>query len=99
MVACNLGSRNTTIDLLADSLPILGTLDRPVVNETGLSGNFDFIIDFAVDPSGAHLNVPVDAPGPTVLQVLRDQLGLKLESTDGPIRAIVIDHIERPSDN
>jgi uncharacterized protein (TIGR03435 family) len=40
------GSRNTTIDLLADSLPILGTLGRPVVNETGLSGYFDFVMEF-----------------------------------------------------
>ncbi|MGC1293914.1 MAG: TIGR03435 family protein, partial [Alloacidobacterium sp.] len=38
-------------------------------------------------------------PGPTPVQALRDQLGLKLESAKGPVKILVIDRVERPSEN
>lgn len=96
------GSRNTTIELLASALPGLGRLERPVVDRTGLSGRFDFSIEWApepVGPSAPNADATADVRGPGFLEALREQLGLKLESTKAPLRAIVIDHVERPSEN
>jgi bla regulator protein BlaR1 len=95
------GSRNTTMELIADALPSLGRLGRPVVDRTGLSGKFDFRLEWTPEPNGSPPNADTqpDLQGPTFLQALHDQLGLKLKSTKGPIRTLVIDHIERPSEN
>ena len=96
------GSRNTTIDLLAAALPSLDRLDRPVVNQTGLSGRFDFRLEWIPEPTGsapASLNAQPDMQGVSFLQALREQLGMKLHSTTGPIQTPVIDRIERPSEN
>jgi bla regulator protein blaR1 len=97
-----LGSRNTTTALMAASLPSLGRLGRPVVDQTGLTGRFDFTIDWTPEsngpaPSGA--DTQTDSQGTTFLEALKEQLGLKLESTKGPMDTIVIDHIEPPSEN
>jgi uncharacterized protein (TIGR03435 family) len=103
------GSRNTTMALLASSLPGLsnasggdGRLDRPVVDQTGLNGKFDFMIEWTRQTDGTrppNADVPPDSPGTTFLEALHDQLGLKLESTIGPIETLVIDHVESPSEN
>jgi len=96
------GSRNTTLALIAASLPTLGRLGRPVVDQTGLSGNFDFVLEWTPEPGGPALpnaTPPADPPGPTFLEALREQLGLKLEPSKGPIEMLVIDHVERPSEN
>jgi bla regulator protein BlaR1 len=97
-----LGSRNTTMDLMASSLAGPGRLGRPVVNQTGLSGKFDFVIAWTPEPD---IRRPVDkdtipdTPGTTFLEALREQLGLKLEATRGPIKILVVDHVESPSEN
>jgi uncharacterized protein (TIGR03435 family) len=96
------GSRNTTLALLADALPGIGRLDRPVVDQTGLSGRFDFSIEFAPEsnpPSAPAADAPADLPGPTFLEALRGQLGLKLEPTKAPLQILIVDHVERPSEN
>jgi uncharacterized protein (TIGR03435 family) len=100
------GARNTTIDLLASMIPVLGgpfgSVNRPVVDRTGLSGRFDFTIDVrpeshnATPPSSSAEPEPV---GPTLLEALREQLGLKLEPTRAQIQVLIIDHVGRPSDN
>lgn len=78
-------------------------LGRPVLDKTGLTGNFDFTLKFAVarPDAEATLNaraVP-DSDAPFLLDAIQQQLGLKLESGKGPVEVIVIDHIERPSGN
>ena len=111
------GGRNTTTALIAWYLPSMGSLDRPVIDRTGLTGRFDFTIKWTPDPTsvlppGARLipkggsNVSAPAPnpapdteGPSFIQALREQAGLKLESTKGPVETLVIDHVERPSEN
>ena len=96
------GSRNTTMDLLAAGLSSLGRLDRPVVDQTGLSGRFDFNMEWVQEPNGAapsSADPPPDSQGFTFLEALSEQLGLKLESTKAPLQVLVIDHVERPSEN
>ena len=97
------GYRNATMDMLAASVTEAVGQGRPVIDKTGLSGRFDFTMELAPQTNGAP---PSDAPttaseplGPTSLQARRGQLGLKLESATGPVRILVIDRVERPSEN
>ncbi len=98
-----LGSRNTTMAQVADSLPGPGRLGRPVVDETGLTGTYDFVLNFAPENYNASLSpgttVTLDSAGPTFLEAVKDQLGLKLIPKKTPLRILVIDHIEKPSPN
>jgi uncharacterized protein (TIGR03435 family) len=70
-------------------------LDRPVVDETGLKGKFDFGLEWTVD--GPVSNDPKAPPG--LFTAVQEQLGLKIEGTKGPADVLVIDHVERPSAN
>jgi uncharacterized protein (TIGR03435 family) len=93
-------ARNVSMAMIAGAMPLpgMGTLDRPVVDQTGLSGTFDFSIDCA--PEGAAgPSVQANETEPTFLEALKDQLGLKLESTTAQIETLHIDHIEEPSPN
>jgi len=87
-------------------------LGRPVVDQAGLKGNYDFTLQWTPDEGpGAMAKVQTDAgpgtvapplpgsSGPSIFTAIQEQLGLKLESTKGPLDVIVIDHIERPSEN
>ena len=80
-------------------------LDRPVVNQTGLSGKFDFTLDWLSDETqfGAlGLKVPPPADTDTrsnLFTAIQEQLGLKLESAKASVDILVIDHVARPSDN
>lgn len=96
------GMRNAT---MADIVHAFSrSFDRPVVDQTDLSGRYDLTIEWVPEPSRIPRPADVGAQsepqqGPTFLEAFHDQLGLKLESTKGPIRTPVIDHIERPSEN
>jgi uncharacterized protein (TIGR03435 family) len=70
-------------------------LDRPVVDETGLKGKFDFPLEWTVD--GA-VNPDTKAP-PGLFTAVQEQLGLKIDATKGPAEVLVIEHVERPSGN
>jgi bla regulator protein blaR1 len=97
-----LGSRNTTIEMFADFLPALLELDRPVVDQTGLSGKFDYELNFTPPwrtPKEQTVDTQLDLSGPTFFEALKDQLGLKLKSSKAPIQTLVIDHVEQPSPN
>ena len=91
--------------LIAGALPGMGRLDRPVVDQTGLTGRYDFTIEFAPEPNGPAPAPPnPDAPppdpqGPTFVIALREQLGLKLQASKAPLPILVVDHLERPSGN
>jgi uncharacterized protein (TIGR03435 family) len=97
------GYRNASMDMLAASVAGFVGQGRPLIDKTGLSGTFDFTMEWAPETSNAPpSDAPTTAPdplGPTELQALRDQLGLKLESTRDPVKILVIDRVERPSEN
>src|SRR5580692_2867265 len=97
-----LGYRNASMELLAGSLSML-VLDRPVIDRTGLSGKFDFTLEWApVSNNPAPSDSPAapsDPVGPTSVQALRDQLGLRVESKKAAVPILVIDRVERPSEN
>jgi bla regulator protein BlaR1 len=102
----HLGSQNNSMEKIAGLLGVssFGTLDqnRSVLDRTGLSGKFDFTLEFSPDPSGPARTLPnfqPDPSGPTFLEALKDQLGLKLVSQTGPVYVLVVDHIEEPSPN
>jgi bla regulator protein BlaR1 len=64
-------------------------IGRGVIDRTGLTGNWDFTLTFAADPTAA------DANGPDFITALQEQLGLKLESIRGTMEVLVVDHVER----
>ena len=78
---------------------LLGQLvGRPVVNRTGLPGEYDIELTWtpeAASPDGAA----VDPAGLTIFTALQEQLGLKLESGKDALPTLVVDHIERPTEN
>ena len=81
---------------------IKSQVDRPVINQTGITGLFDFHLDFAPEVVNSGLRSYVasdDPPGQSIFTALESQLGLKLVSGTGAHGYIVIDHIERPSEN
>jgi bla regulator protein BlaR1 len=89
--------------ILANDLSYL--LSRTVVDKTGLTGPYDVDLKFAPDQAIAGIPGPTgDAPpagdaGPTIFTALQDQLGLRLEPAKAPVEILVIDRIERPSEN
>lgn len=75
---------------------------RPVVDKTGLSGKYDFALEFWPQRVGGtpDPNAPEPPPGgPIFPDAIRDQMGLKLVSDKGPVTTYVLDHIEKPSEN
>jgi uncharacterized protein (TIGR03435 family) len=67
---------------------------RKVIDQTGLTGLFNVRMELPPDPLNA-----TDATGPSIFTLLEEQLGLKLESSKGSADVLVVDHIERPSEN
>jgi uncharacterized protein (TIGR03435 family) len=73
-------------------------VDRSVLDRTGLTGTFDFSLEWSLAPDSAQpLGSQPEDPGPTFLEALQQQLGLKLKSTKGPVDVLVIDHVEHPT--
>jgi len=71
-------------------------LGHPVVDETGLQGPFDMELRWT--PENARQPLPDNAP-PFIVTAVREQMGLKLETRKGPVPVLVVDHVERPSEN
>jgi uncharacterized protein (TIGR03435 family) len=82
------------------------SMDKPVVDQSGLSGRYDFTVTFTPDPAQAALiggppPSAADNPdaAPNLFTAFQQQLGLKLESTKAPVDVMVIDKVEKPSEN
>jgi uncharacterized protein (TIGR03435 family) len=80
-------------------------MDRPVVDKTGIAGEFDFTLRWTPEESqfnGMGFRVPVPdgtAPLPGLFTAIQEQLGLRLEPQKIPAEVLVIDHVEQPSEN
>ena len=85
---------------------------RTVIDKSGLNGEYDFKLQWMPDPGQMNSMAPPpgaqpppseatvsDATGPSLTTAVQEQLGLKLESTKGPVEVIFIDHVEKPSAN
>jgi uncharacterized protein (TIGR03435 family) len=68
-------------------------LRRPVIDKTNLTGVFDFQLNWV------NSNAPTDEVGPSVFTALQEQAGLKLESAKAPVEVLVIDSVQKPSEN
>lgn len=91
-------ARSVTMD---DFVAMLqrATLDRPTVNQTGLTGKYDFDLKFAQDESQYGGEVPKasdDSQSPPLFTAVQEQLGLKLEATRGMVSAMVVDEVKKP---
>jgi uncharacterized protein (TIGR03435 family) len=101
---------NVSMERLA--LTLSNLLGRTVIDKTRFTERFDLELKFAPDealaglqllpPPPPAINAPVSAPDPNLASIftaMEQQLGLKLQSAKGPVDVLVIDHIERPTQN
>lgn len=92
---------------LASLVDVLSAqLGRTILDRTGLKGNYDFTLQWTPDQGQAAKDEALRAGAPTtdsapppIFTALQQQLGLKLESSTSPMEILVVDHIERPSEN
>jgi uncharacterized protein (TIGR03435 family) len=97
------GARNVPMEQIASSLTGGDSgLNRPVLDRTGLTGTFDFAIEFAPPPNNPFGPGPKSQPvpaAPTFVEALKEQLGLRLEPLTGQFDVLVIDNVEEPPAN
>ena len=89
--------------------PLTQQLERTVLDKTGLKGTYDITLLWTPEdvqppmPNGAEGNrqgsAAADSSGASIFTAIQEQLGLKLESQKGQVEGLVIDHVERPSEN
>jgi uncharacterized protein (TIGR03435 family) len=93
--------RGVSMEALASNLARV--VSRVVLNRTGLAGIFDMDLQWTdlmalLQPGAPAADAPAPADNPTsIFTALQEQLGLKLESTKGPVDVLVIDHVEQPT--
>jgi uncharacterized protein (TIGR03435 family) len=100
-----IGVRNSTMVEFAEFLQAR-LLDRPVVDQTGVAGRFDFTLEWRPDasqagpPGGPAPQLPPEVEArPDLFTAIQEQVGLKLESSRAPVEAYVIDKVQKPSEN
>ncbi len=98
----------TLVRLLSEKI-----LNRSVLDNTGLTGSYDFTLQWTIadesqgpmfkgageDQQGTGSTNPPESSGPSLFTAIQEQLGLKLESQKGSGQVLVIDHVEKPSEN
>ncbi len=89
-------------------LNLANSLGRPVLDKTGLTGKYDFKLEWSLETlnvssptaaTGAETPAAPEPNGPSLFAALQEQLGLHLEPQKAPADTLVIDHIARPSGN
>lgn len=101
----NMVNMNSTLSDFAGVMQA-AVLDRPVVDQTGLTGRFDFTLNWTPDESqfgGLGVKVPppsdkADAP-PGLFTAIQEQDGLRIDPSKAPVDVFVIDKVEKPSEN
>jgi uncharacterized protein (TIGR03435 family) len=95
---------NTTMGEFAKAMQYV--LDRPVVDRTSLEGRWDFLLKWTPDESqftamGYKIPPPADNPNapPGLFSAIQEQIGLKLEAVKAPAQVLVVDGVERPTEN
>jgi bla regulator protein blaR1 len=85
---------------------LVGQVGGPVIDETGIQGNFDFSMDWTADDNSpkrpgdsSDPSAPSELNGPSFFSALREQLGLKFEAGKGPVEVVIIEHAERAAEN
>jgi uncharacterized protein (TIGR03435 family) len=96
-----LDSQGVSVAILADFLSSI--MGRSVVDKTGLTGRFDFHLEYKIDQATAGFQAAAESNAddsrPTIFTALQEQLGLQLKSDTGPREYLVIDRAEKPSEN
>ena len=98
-----MAGRDVSTERLA--IRLLGYADRPIVDRTGLREPIDFTIDWTPEPDQPLGVFDREAltnglfERTSLQQALKEQLGMKLESARAPVSFLVVDHVERPSEN
>ena len=92
-----LSSQGVKLAALAQSLS--NAVGRPVIDKTGLTGDYSYELKWTPDESQGGAAPSADANGPSIFTALQEQLGLKLESQKGQVDSLVIDHAEKASEN
>lgn len=87
-------AKNVGLDGVA--LDLQAIVRRKVVNNTGLKGIYDFTLKWRREDSPG---TPEDSAAPSLFTALQEDLGLELKPTRGPVKSIVVDHVEAPSEN
>ena len=87
--------RETTLQLVAERL--VDFLGRPVLDRTGLTGNFD--VDLSYTPDNPAVDVTTPSNAPSLTTAIREQLGLRLEPSKAPVDVLVIDRVKPPTEN
>ena len=97
---------SASVDMLANAMS--DSVGRPVIDKTGLTGKFDWKLEWTPDTGQLQPKAPgqneeaapaTDLSGPSLFTALQEQLGLKLESQKGPAPILVVDKVEKPSAN
>ncbi|HEY4361178.1 MAG TPA: TIGR03435 family protein [Bryobacteraceae bacterium] len=83
-----------TMEAIVSSLR--GGLQAPVADRTGLTGTYDLNVLYLPDDRKLDPNAP---PSPPLAEAIQEELGLRLEKTKGEVSVLVVDHIEKPSEN
>lgn len=107
-------ARGSQIELAPLIAFLSTTMGRPIQNETGLNGKYNFELEwtpdqstpygpfgdmFPVPPAAEGRALPEFRDGPNIFTALKEQLGLKLDSSKGPVEMLGVDHVEKPSEN
>ena len=89
MIATHMIALILTAGVVLSAGTLAQTPPQPVIDKTGLTGSFDWDLQWDNDPTGA-------SPGVSIFSALQEQLGLKLEPGRGPVEVLVIDRVEMP---
>jgi uncharacterized protein (TIGR03435 family) len=93
-------AKGLTLTEIAESLTqeLSSELGRVVIDRTGIQGRYDLALKWTPE-SGMNGSGSQSDAGPSLFTALKEEVGLKLESAKGPVKVLVIDHVEMPTDN